>query len=302
MNAHVNGKEDDEEEIEAVARSATPPTKMMTPSMKKTPMMLMIALLFKEVITGTTIVYQMQSCKHENWNVVAKYLTEDLPLFLTSKNLKDVNDVLCMVFRSTPSSLRDFIKWIVEIQRQDDGVTSADCLPTLLQEEVMSVYVNDQLEEKWYGSPEEINEGVCTILSNIYSLGVLLFELLCQYESERAHAAAMLDLCHRIFPPTFLSENLKEAGFCLRLLHPEPSLRPTTRDILQSEVLNRFQEVFAEELSSSINRDDTESELLLHFLGLSKEKKQKHASKLMEDIACLEVDIKEVEKRECLTI
>ncbi|XP_052874776.1 protein SPA1-RELATED 2-like isoform X3 [Gossypium arboreum] len=128
-----------------------------------------------------------------------------------------------------------------------------------------SVSVNEQLEEKWYASPEEINEGVCTILSNIYSLGVLLFELLCQFESERAHAAAMLDLCHRIFPLTFLSENLKEAGFCLRLLHPEPSLRPTTRDILQSKVLNRFQEVFAEELSSSINRDDTESELLLHF-------------------------------------
>ncbi|KAK5777732.1 protein SPA1-RELATED 2 isoform X1 [Gossypium arboreum] len=160
-----------------------------------------------------------------------------------------------------------------------------------------SVSVNEQLEEKWYASPEEINEGVCSILSNIYSLGVLLFELLCQFESERAHAAAMLDLRHRIFPPTFLSENLKEAGFCLRLLHPEPSLRPTTRDILQSGVLNGFQEVFAEELSSSINRDDTESELLLHFLGLSKEKKQKHASKLMEDIACLEADIKEVEKR-----
>ncbi|MBA0773480.1 hypothetical protein Gotri_008753 [Gossypium trilobum] len=160
-----------------------------------------------------------------------------------------------------------------------------------------SVSVNEQLEEKWYASPEEINEGVCTILSNIYSLGVLLFELLCQFESERAHAAAMLDLRHRIFPPTFLSENLKEAGFCLRLVHPEPSLRPTTRDILQSEVLNGFQEVFAEELSSSINQDDTESELLLHFLGLSKEQKQKHASKLMEDIACLEADIKEVEKR-----
>ncbi|KAA3460106.1 protein SPA1-RELATED 2 isoform X1 [Gossypium australe] len=110
-----------------------------------------------------------------------------------------------------------------------------------------SVTVNEQLEEKWYASPEEINEvWVCCFL---------------------------------------------------RLLHPEPSLRPTTRDILQSEVLHGFQEVFAEELSSSINQDDTESELLLHFLGLSKEQKQKHASKLMEDIACLEADIKEVEKR-----
>ncbi|KAK8599145.1 hypothetical protein V6N13_077079 [Hibiscus sabdariffa] len=160
-----------------------------------------------------------------------------------------------------------------------------------------TISVNEQLEEKWYASPEESNEGVCTILSNIYSLGVLLFELLCCFESERAHAAAMLDLRYRIFPPTFLSENLKEAGFCLGLLHPEPSLRPTARDILQSEVLSGFQEVFAEELSSSIDQDDTESELLLHFLSLSKEQKQKRASKLMEDIACLEADLEEVEKR-----
>ncbi|KAE8657288.1 Ubiquitin ligase protein cop1, putative isoform 1 [Hibiscus syriacus] len=91
------------------------------------------------------------------------------------------------------------------------------------------ICVNEQLEEKWYASPEESNEGACTILSNIYSLGVLLFELLCHFESERAHAVAMLDLRNRIFPPTFLSENLKEAGFCLRLLHPELSFRPTTR-------------------------------------------------------------------------
>jgi len=34
-----------------------------------------------------------------------------------------------------------------------------------------------QLEEKWYCSPEMLNDGVCTSSSNIYSLGVLLFEV-----------------------------------------------------------------------------------------------------------------------------
>lgn len=37
--------------------------------------------------------------------------------------------------------------------------------------------LSEQLEEKWYASPEELSEGSCTILSNIYSLGVLLFEV-----------------------------------------------------------------------------------------------------------------------------
>lgn len=43
------------------------------------------------------------------------------------------------------------------------------------------------------------------------------------------HAAMMADLRHRILPPTFLSKYPKEAGFCLWLLHPEPTSRPTAR-------------------------------------------------------------------------
>lgn len=35
----------------------------------------------------------------------------------------------------------------------------------------------DRMESKWYTSPEELSEGICTISSNIYSLGILLFEV-----------------------------------------------------------------------------------------------------------------------------
>ncbi|QCD91710.1 E3 ubiquitin-protein ligase RFWD2 [Vigna unguiculata] len=151
----------------------------------------------------------------------------------------------------------------------------------------------EKFENKWYTSPE----GGYTTSSNIYCLGVLLFELLGHFESERTHIAAMSDLRHRILPPIFLSENPKEAGFCLWLLHPEPSSRPTTREILQSELINGLQEFFSEELSSSIDQEDAESELLLHFLVLLKEQKQNNAFKLAEEIKCLESDIGEVERR-----
>ncbi|KAK8506117.1 hypothetical protein V6N13_002764 [Hibiscus sabdariffa] len=69
---------------------------------------------------ATSVLYTM-SCKHKDWNVVAKYLTEDLPRLFSSENLKDVNYVLCVVFRSAPSNLPDFIQWIAEVRRQDDG-------------------------------------------------------------------------------------------------------------------------------------------------------------------------------------
>ncbi|KAG0452149.1 hypothetical protein HPP92_025824 [Vanilla planifolia] len=85
------------------------------------------------------------------------------------------------------------------------------------------------LEEKWYTSPEEMNGISCQLSSNIYSLGVLFFELFCDFEAEPLQYAAMSNLQHRILPSCFLSEFFTEAGFCLWLLHPDPSSRPKSR-------------------------------------------------------------------------
>ncbi|QCD85108.1 E3 ubiquitin-protein ligase RFWD2 [Vigna unguiculata] len=157
---------------------------------------------------------------------------------------------------------------------------------------------NEGLEEEWYTSPE----GGCTILSNIYCLGVLFFELFNHFDSERAHTAAMSALRGRILPSAFLSEYPKEAGFCLWMLHPEPLSRPTIRKILQSEVINGTKVVDCEELLSSLNQYDAESELLLHFLISLKEQKHGDAHKLAEEIRCMESDIKEVERRHDLRL
>ncbi|KAI7730899.1 hypothetical protein M8C21_013321, partial [Ambrosia artemisiifolia] len=121
--------------------------------------------------------------------------------------------------------------------------------------------------------------------------------LLGSFESARTHAIAMMDLRQRILPPSYLSENPKEAGFCLWLLHPEPSLRPTTRDVLQSELINGIQQSSMKQLSTSIDQEDAESDLMLHFLSSLKEQKQAGATKLIEDIKSLESDILEIESR-----
>ncbi|XP_038875784.1 protein SPA1-RELATED 2 [Benincasa hispida] len=157
--------------------------------------------------------------------------------------------------------------------------------------------ISDLLEETWYVSPEELITGCCSAKSNIFSLGVLLFELLGKFESDGALAAAMSNLRERILPPNFLADNLKEVGFCLWLLHPEPASRPTASEILESELINGMANVPAAEISTSIDEEDAESELLLQFLTSLNEQKQKHASKLVEDIRYLESDIEEVNKR-----
>ncbi|KAL2517265.1 Protein SPA1-RELATED 2 [Abeliophyllum distichum] len=166
-------------------------------------------------------------------------------------------------------------------------------------------------EEKWYTSPELSTGKGCTFASNIYCLGVLLLRgkkietlifarmvVTGSFDSGRFRAASMLDLRHRILPSGFLSENPEEAGYCLWLLHPEPSSRPTTREILQSGFVSGTQGLSGGELLPSIDEEDGESELLLYFLVSLKEQKQKDVSKLVEQIQCIEADIKEVEKRQ----
>ncbi|KVH91821.1 Protein kinase-like domain-containing protein [Cynara cardunculus var. scolymus] len=163
--------------------------------------------------------------------------------------------------------------------------------------QVLSSFSSNLLEEQWYTSPEDLRERCSTLSSNIYSLGVLLFELLGSFESAREHAFAMMNLRQRILPPSFLSENPKEAGYCLWLLHPEALARPTTRDILKSKLVSEIEEISTDELLSSVTQDDIESELLLHFLVSLEEQKQICATKLVEDINCIESDIAEVELR-----
>lgn len=70
------------------------------------------------------------------------------------------------------------------------------------------------------------------------------------------------------------------------------------RQILQSEFFCGSEELYSKDVfSKSADKIDEESEQLRSFLISLKEKKLMHASKLVEDIGCLEDDIKEAERR-----
>ncbi|KAH6812059.1 hypothetical protein C2S51_025821 [Perilla frutescens var. frutescens] len=155
---------------------------------------------------------------------------------------------------------------------------------------------NAQLEEKWYAFPVGFHTGDLFSL-NIYSLGLLLFEFLCHFESIEAHSAAMLNLHNRILSPFFLSNNPKEAGFCFWLLHPEPCSRPTTREILQCDMIAALDiaSLSNNEVSCVDMVDGNDLDLLLHFLFTLKQDKQNKACNLLESMKFLDLDLKVVE-------
>lgn len=80
-------------------------------------------MLVSKLHRAPALLYTL-SCKHESWVDIVKYLTDGVPSLLSSNNVKDVKDVLSTVLESLPSNFTEFIKWVAEIRRQEEGAKS----------------------------------------------------------------------------------------------------------------------------------------------------------------------------------
>ncbi|XP_077251057.1 protein SPA1-RELATED 3-like isoform X2 [Tasmannia lanceolata] len=157
------------------------------------------------------------------------------------------------------------------------------------------------MELNWYTSPEEVAGAPSSFSSDIYRLGVLLFELFRTFSSMEEKLGTMSNLQHRVLPPQLLLKWPKEASFCLWLLHPQPNTRPKMSEVLQSEFLNEPKDNLVEhEAAIELREEIEEQELLLEFLLHMKHKKQEIAVKLQDTICFLTSDIEEVLKQQSI--
>ncbi|XP_061347949.1 protein SPA1-RELATED 3-like [Gastrolobium bilobum] len=155
------------------------------------------------------------------------------------------------------------------------------------------------MEMSWYTSPEEVAGTPSSCASDVYRLGILLFELFCPLSSREEKSRTMSNLRHRVLPPQLLLKWPKEASFCLWLLHPQPSSRPTLGELLQSEFLNEQRDDMVDrEAAIELRQRIEDQELLLEFLLLLQQRKQEVAEKLQHTISFLCSDIEEVTKRQ----
>ncbi|PIA36666.1 hypothetical protein AQUCO_03300108v1 [Aquilegia coerulea] len=148
----------------------------------------------------------------------------------------------------------------------------------------------------WYTSPEEIAGASGSFSSDIYRLGVLLFELFCTFCSTEEKLTTMTNLRHRVLPPQLLLKWPNEASFCLWLLHPQSSTRPKMSDLLQSEFLNEQRE--KHEAMLNLRQEIEEQELLLDFLLQMQQRKSDSSNKLLNTICWISSDIEEVLKQQ----
>ncbi|CAN6483582.1 unnamed protein product [Victoria cruziana] len=160
---------------------------------------------------------------------------------------------------------------------------------TMPSKQILSMEIN------WYTCPEEASGAPSTYASDVYRLGVLLFELFSTFSTVNEKLRMMSNLRHRVLPPQLLLKWPKVASFCLWLLHPQPNVRPRMSEVLQSEFLDESRDNAEErEAAIKIKEEIEGQELLLQFLLQVKQKKQEEADRLHDIVGCLSSDIEEV--------
>ncbi|XP_042516534.1 glutathione gamma-glutamylcysteinyltransferase 1-like [Macadamia integrifolia] len=70
---------------------------------------------------GGPQVFYSHSCKHVSWTRMSNYLIDDVPVLMKSEDIKDVQKLLSVIFTSLPANFGEFIKWVAEVRRREEG-------------------------------------------------------------------------------------------------------------------------------------------------------------------------------------
>lgn len=118
-----------------------------------------------------------------------------------------------------------------------------------------------------YASPEQLNQEDYTQKSDIYSLGIICFELFYPVSTQMERTRVLTDLKHRHqFPESFLKQWPKEAAFIWSCIARDSEVRPSTFEILESEWLERDQEDIISRLESELSMSRKREEDLIKKL------------------------------------
>ncbi|KAJ1786384.1 hypothetical protein LPJ59_005941 [Coemansia sp. RSA 2399] len=147
-----------------------------------------------------------------------------------------ISDIKCMSTKqSSPSSMPDDA--INDNQNvQDKGTASGDIVNMF----GCDVRRTSNVGTITYAAPEQLSERATDYSekADIYSLGIIFFELYYPFATAMERIAVIRDLRRGVFPPQFLQMWPKEAALILRLMDADPTKRPSAKEILSFDLID----------------------------------------------------------------
>ncbi|XP_054167249.1 eukaryotic translation initiation factor 2-alpha kinase-like [Oppia nitens] len=92
-----------------------------------------------------------------------------------------------------------------------------------------------------YMSPEQIRNQPYSHKVDIFSMGIILFELLVPFNTEMERTITLNNARKQIFPKDFIQKYKSECNLLTKLLDHNPDERPSTAEIKEHEILDNFQ-------------------------------------------------------------
>ncbi|KAJ8389507.1 hypothetical protein AAFF_G00118970 [Aldrovandia affinis] len=97
-----------------------------------------------------------------------------------------------------------------------------------------------QVGTKLYMSPEQLSGNSYSHKVDIYSLGLILFELLCPFRTQMERVRTLTEVKDLQFPTVFAQDNVQEVGMVRSMLSRIPGERPEAAEITETPL---FQEL-----------------------------------------------------------
>lgn len=120
-----------------------------------------------------------------------------------------------------------------------DSIRSPHSSETDLSNDTLTPHHTNNVRTSLYMSPEQLSGKAYCNRVDIFSLGVIFFELLIPFETEMERQEILLKARNRVFPKTFTKTFPEECLLSKQLLAEDANERPTASDILSHPVVKR---------------------------------------------------------------